>query len=63
MKRINMILIRITIIFTFISWLLIDILDIVLPKGLGVLYWISDIFIWIVFVFCCIVTRTSRKKY
>ena len=45
LKSINMNLIRITIIFTFLSWLLIDILDMFLPKGLGGFYWISDIFI------------------
>ena len=61
MNHINIKIISITIIFALLSWLLIDILDIVLPKGLGVFYWIADVFIWILYVFCCIVIRRSRN--
>lgn len=61
MKRINIKIISITIIFALLSWLLIDILEIVLPKGLGVFYWITDVLIWIIYVFCCIVLKKSKK--
>ena len=61
MKRINIKIISITIIFALLSWLLIDFLEIVLPKGLGVFYWITDVLIWIIYVFCCIVLKKSKK--